>query len=417
MPAEYFRRNVLLCFAAIVAAVAIGEGVLRLLTGPSDGCHGIVLGVELPPCRLRSPYEPVGTIATRSEPYGDLTVDGKRITVGDLWGIARYDTLIGFAPQENATSVNGWWRTDELGARVDRNSVGATGTSVERVLVLGDSYAVGSRLPFEDTWSFALDRLSPGLDVANFAMDGYGMTQAHLRYGSVRDDLEHDVVLMMFVPEQDLWRDVSVRRDVGGSWDMYWVMPRYVLDGSDLVLIGSPFPDQGSGIQPLEFEETDRRLRKHLRTFDRFYSESWWREPSGTIRPSLYRLAEAVAHKLRMRSTRRSLMEPDSEAMRISATIFQVLAADARNGGRRFILAVLPTERALLRDDERFWERWDRMIEAVCFGGSACLDLSAELRTLPKEAIDRGYDGTHYGPRVNREIARILGEHFAVRNR
>lgn len=412
MPGEHLRRNVLLCFAAIVGAVGIGEGILRLLTEPSDGCHGIVLGVELPPCRLGSPYEPVRTITTRSEPYGDLTVDGKRITVGDLWGIARYDTLIGFVPQENATSVNGWWRTDELGARVGRNAVGAAGTSVERVLVLGDSYAVGSRLPFDDTWSFALDRLSPELDVANFAMDGYGMTQAHLRYGSVRHAVEHDVVLVMFVPEADLWRDVNVRRDVGGDWDMYRVLPRYVLDGGDLRLIRSPFSDQGSGARPAAREETDRRLRQHLRTFDRFYSETWWREPAGTNRPSLYRLAEAVAHKVRLGSIRHNLMEPDSEAMRISATIFQVLAADARNGGRRFVLAVLPTERALIRDDERFWERWDRMIEAVCVDGSACLDLSAELREFPKEAIDRAYDGTHYGPRVNREIARILGEHL-----
>ena len=38
-----------------------------------------------------------------------VTKSGERLTKGNIFGILREDETIGYAPQENAVSANGWW--------------------------------------------------------------------------------------------------------------------------------------------------------------------------------------------------------------------------------------------------------------------------------------------------------------------
>jgi hypothetical protein len=400
-------RNTVLFLAATLVTAAIVEAVLRGLVRTSDDCYGNLAGVELPPCRLRSPYG-APLVTNRPEPYRDLVVDNRKITYGDLWGIARHDPVLGYTALEGATSANGWWRTDRLGARVGRES-NESGPVTARILVFGDSYAVGSRLPFEETWSFALDDRHPAIAVSNFAMDGYSTAQAYLRYLSVRPAVEHDVVLLVLVPEEALWRDVNVRRDVGAGWPIYWVLPRFDLVDDSLRLIQTPFPGQGSDL-PHPPEDTDQKLKDHLRAFDRLYFDSMYEQPSGLGRAVVARLMTAAAHKHQVRQFRAGLMDADSEALRISAAILRAMHTDVVTAGKRFAVAVLPTEWALEDTDREFWETWDRMIDVICGDGIPCIDLSQALRRIPDEEIDRGYDGSHFGPVLSREIGRALGD-------
>jgi hypothetical protein len=404
-------RNLALGLAALLATTAAAEVALRLMTQPSELCYGRLLGVELPPCELPSPYAPPEE-TPREQPVGDLIVDGQRITVGDLWGIVRYDPVIGYVPQENAQSVNGWWITDGRGARVGRVPQPESESDQARMLVFGDSFAVGSRLPYEDIWSFVLDDESPEVSVTNFGMDGYSMAQSYLRYLSVRDSVEHDSVLLMFVPESDLWRDVNVRRDVAADWGFYWVMPRFAFVDGVLQLIGNPFGERDSAALP-EPEETDRMLRKHLRKFDRLYVEDVYEPPSLLGRLVIHKALITAYRMLRKIRYRNSLQDTDSEAMRVSAAIFRMLAADAAARDERFVLAILPTAHELLTNGPAEWSRWQHMTSAVCGADLPCMDLSVGLREIPTAQIDFGYDGTHFGPFVNRRIADLLRAYLA----
>ena len=40
------------------------------------------------------------------------------------------------------------------------------------------------------------------------------MGQAFLRYGQIRNTLDYDIVLLMFVPAEDLWRDINTLRSL-----------------------------------------------------------------------------------------------------------------------------------------------------------------------------------------------------------
>lgn len=407
MRATKLRQNLILSLAAGCLTLLLCEAVLRLAAGHSEECYGTLIGTDLPPCSLRSPYHDPGD-TDRSAPYPGLVVDGRQITFGDLWGIARHDPVLGYSAQEEAVSVNGWWRTDRRGARVSAEPPANDAAPATRILVLGDSFAVGSRLPYEEAWPYLLDARHADVTVDNFAMDGFSMAQAYLRYLTVHDEVEHDLVILMFVPEEDLWRDVNVRRDVAARWAIYWVMPKFELDGEALRLVETPFADQGmpGAVPP---PDVDRRLRAHLRAHDPFYFDDWYETPPVVGRLLVYKLAAAVRQQYRFRRLYSELRKPDSEALRTAAALFRAASAEVASSGRQLVLAVLPTERGLLRADEGFWRRWDRMTEAVC-AGVRCIDLGEELRRLPVQDIDRGHDGSHFGPRVNDEIARILAE-------
>ncbi len=95
--------------------------------------------------------------------------------------------------------------------------------------------------PGRQTWAEVAETADPALDIVNLAVDGYSMAQAYLRYQRYAGLLEHQGVLLMFVPGVDLWRDINVVRDLGEPWKVRAVMPRFVLEGEGIRLIANPY--------------------------------------------------------------------------------------------------------------------------------------------------------------------------------
>jgi hypothetical protein len=405
-----WKANLGLSLAVTVALLLTIEFVGRMLVVPSDGSYGKILGTELPPYHLRSPFAPP-QMTDRSAWYETLIVDGRKITIGDLWGIARRDPDLGYAPKENTSSDTGWWQTNSLGARATTEFTRELSPGQTRILVFGDSFAVGSRLPHDETWSVQLDRQNDGFEVFNFGVDGYGMAQSYLRYQRVKGELDHDFVLLMFVPQTDLWRDINTRRDVGDSWPIYWVMPRFIISDGRLRLVPDPFVQvspQGSG----QMSDWDPLLRSHLRAYDRFYFASRYEQPKIAGDFLLYKLAASSYGEYLERRLRSSLFELDSEGMLVTKRIVLTMRSEVTAMEKDFILAFLPTERSLLsgRPSDRYWQRWGEMVTDFCQPGMICIDLAQGMRQASRDEIDKGYDGTHFGPRASRLIAGLIGK-------
>src|SRR5262245_22958067 len=98
-------RVLLLLGSCLVALVGV-ELTARAIVKQSDRSAGVLLGRQLPPLRI-VPAHP--TRGLRESPYAEMVIDGKRITIGDLWGYHRDDALLGYTVEENTRSVNGWW--------------------------------------------------------------------------------------------------------------------------------------------------------------------------------------------------------------------------------------------------------------------------------------------------------------------
>lgn len=390
------------------------EAALRFALQPSPYAAGILFGREIPPYKLMpDTLAPPG--GNRPEWYRGVIVDGEKITAGDMCGIYREDSLLGYAPRENSVSVHGWWQSNNLGARARKATSREKPPGKTRLLVFGESFAQGSRVRQEESWPAILEAEHDALEVVNLAVDGYSMAQAYLRYRTLRREIDHDAVLLMFVPREDLWRDVNIRRDLGEQWwGTYLSMPRFISEAGQLQLI-RPFPAPEvyrSGDFPPEMQ---RQLQQHLRAYDRFYDPALC-ETSGLFGQSLiYRRLLLHGAGQRWKERRREVEKPGSEAAQVTQAIFARMKAEASQDGKPFFLFILPVDYELNSPGDpapvqKFYEQITADIAAAGVDG---INLLEDLRRVPLSEIDNGYDGSHYGPKANRHIARIIAAHLA----
>ena len=406
--------NMLLLCGSLGLMFLLTEAALHVAVQPSRYSAGILFDRELPPYKLL-PETPSFPSGNRPEWYQQVVVDGQQITAGDMCGIYREDSLLGYAPRENAVSVNGWWQSNNIGARAREATAPEKSTGKNRLLVFGESFGQGSRVRQEESWTAILDAEQEALEVVNLAVDGYSMAQAYLRYRTLRRQIDYDAVLMMFVPREDLWRDVNIRRDLGEAWwGTYLSMPRFILEDSVLKLI-RPFPlpetYRSGSFDPDLLEQ----LQRHLRAYDRFYDPALC-EMSGLPGQSiLYKLLRLHWYQRGWNRQRKALLKPGSEALQVSREIFARMKADAGQDGKRFYLAILPVGYELKQNDyfpsvQKFYNRIAAEFTAA---GIDCFNLLEELSQVPPSEIDNGYDGSHYGPRANRRIAGLIAAHLA----
>ena len=400
------KREVLLVIASCFVALAGVELTTRAFVDPNDGSAGVLMNRRLPPFRIIPANPPKYDPHARDAVWGGIVVDGKKITAGDLFGYRRPDDLLGFTTRENTASVNGWWQSNNIGARARSDTLPKMPPGKERTLVFGESFAESVRLRQEDAWSSILASLDPRREVVNLAVSAYSMGQAYLRYLSFKDVLEQNRTLMMFVPGADLWRDVNTIRDLYAPWDMPVILPRFVVEGGKLRLVRSPYPN-ASDIYSDNHDGMSVRLRNHLRGYDRYYFKSLYEDLPIIGHLITYKLAALAVGQFARESVDRSLMAPGSEALEVSRAIFLAMQADEAKLGADFGLLILPAEFELKEVIDSF-KKWQAMVDFTCSGLRHCMDLAPILLKIPQHDRDRGYDGGHYGPVVNRHIAEAV---------
>jgi hypothetical protein len=340
-------------------------------------------------------------------------VDGRRISIGDLWGFQREDPHLGYAPKENMTSLNGWWQSNNIGARERQDTTPRKPLGKQRMLVFGDSYAQGSRVMQEEAWPHLLEQESDALDVVNLGADGYSMAQSYLRYRQLKIAIEHDLVLLVFVPIKDLWRDINTIRSLAKDWDYYVVLPRFVVEQDQLILAASPY-DRAARVFEANGVVASAELKAHLRKYDRFYFEEEFREPRFLGKSALYKIGLRAYLLHRKRALYRRL-DPDAEAMEVTRRILWAMDDEVGGAGGRFVLVFLPSRRDLdsLRGSAKYAANWERMVTSTCDDKILCIDLSPAFLEAPPDQLDQGHDGSHYGPNANRLTAESIRQQLS----
>lgn len=410
--------NILLFVCTLVATFAFVEVLLNAFVKPSDKSSGIFMGTQLPPMNILPPDTSVKTEVQRnkflSEWTKGLVVNGRKITRGDLWGIFREDALTGYVPEESTVSANGWWQSNNLGARARQDLYRDQVLNKKRLLFFGDSYTQCSRVPQEETFQHYINTRAPDYEAINFGVDGYGMGQSYLRYTMVKDDLEFDHVLLVFVPEVDLLRDINVSRNIGFGWDSYKIYPRFTIEDGELKLVSSPY----SSLQALVDDNRENikpKLKRHLEKYEPFYVDSGYQSFPFLDWSVMYRLYREYRLEKERTILLTRLKSPGSEVMQITRRIVETMEADVVSQGQRFSLVFLPVmssiENYSLNDSYK--KRWHKMVKFICGSLGDCIDLMGPLQKVPKEMLDKGYDGTHYGPVTNRLIAGFIIERIS----
>ncbi len=410
--------NILIFFflpvISVLFALLLFEVVARVLLDESDMSYGVLFGLQLPPKAII----PVASVPELDPDawHGDLVVDGKKITKSDLWGLMREDSDVGWVPRESSVSTNRWWQTNNLGARSDEDLDGQKAPGKTRVLVFGDSFAQGSRLPQEETWTHRLSKRYPDIDIVNFGVDGYGMGQSLLRFKKVRDRISYDCVLFLFVPTSDLWRDVNTIRHLKGGWESFGITPRFVLEDEQLKLVKSPYENVLQLYRENYLTLTDE-VREHVKSYDRFYFPLLYEDQPVWRHLISYKvLALYLGQLQRLLLVQQAFEDPDSEAWQVAREILLSAKALAEEHGANFTVAMLPRRRNIetAKEDEDFQVYWQEMVTALSNRGLHTIDLLPALSSAPSDLLDAAYDGTHYGPKASDLIAEALGAALAA---
>ena len=353
---------------------------------------------ELPPLKIFS------------SPYSSLSSKNGEPSEKDLAGIFRSEGGF-YSYQENAISPMGWWRSNNIGASSFRFTEKRIPKGKKRLLVFGDSYARGSRIPMEQSWGNVLQYAQPKLEVVNLAVDGYSMGLSLQRFQKIAENYDFSSVLFVFSPDSDLWRDVNVIRYLGEGWPGIAVFSRYALEDGRLVLI------QPSA-KLLENGGASPEARAFLRKYDPFYISFLYDSPPIFGRLVIYKVFAKVLGELqRKRIFERMKTDMQAESMQVTEQIFSAAEKMAKDRGKEFVLILLPEPNVVFEikaQTNGFRKKvWQERASFLRARGWKVVDLLPMFEAMPLESIDRGYDGSHYGAKVNRLIGLELAKIFA----
>jgi len=399
-------KNIYLLCASLLIFLFLFEISIRGFVKPSERGCGVLYNKELPPFKVKIR---VRFHANYDEWIRGLKVNGKKITKGDLWGILTEDRALGYAPKKSAVSTNGWWQSNNIGARARDDTPRDIPAGMERVLIFGESFANCSRLPQEETWPFLLNQNKEKVEFINLGVDGYSMGQCLLRYRLITKEIDYDVVLLVFVPSFDLWRDINVLRLLGG-WQNYPLLPRFIIENDRLKLIESPYGTWNDFFNENR-EGISVRLRDHLRAYDRFYFRTKYESPFLIGEFILYKLLARKIYTYQEKVLGSNITKTDSEAMTVSRKIFEAMNEETKNAGKKFVLIYLPSRGDVnaYKYGPSFRLRYDKMVSSIAEKGITYIDLMQDFLSINPAQFDTSYyDRVHYGPKSNKIIAGLI---------
>jgi hypothetical protein len=110
------------------------------------------------------------------------------------------------------------YRSNEIGAR-DTPFERAKPDGQIRYILVGDSFAEGFGVNFEDTAQAQLEKLL-GIDIYNFGSAGYfGPVQYYLIYKNLAKQFQHDGIILFFLPANDFTdNDFALWKNFHPSW-------------------------------------------------------------------------------------------------------------------------------------------------------------------------------------------------------
>ncbi len=141
---------------AFLIVLLILELSTRAMIKPSPYCFGTFFNLELGPCDMKhfDIAEDYSLLSTQNVPP-DMAQGIKNLKTDDLMGAFDEDSILTFTTKKNYVSSNGWWQTNNFGARYRKNVLPEIPPGHERILVFGESFANCRGVRQEESWPYA----------------------------------------------------------------------------------------------------------------------------------------------------------------------------------------------------------------------------------------------------------------------
>jgi len=249
-----------------------------------------------------------------------------------------------------------------------------------RVVVTGDSFALGYGVDDGDTFCAQLSTIEPRFQTVNMGQGGYGVDQAYLWYMRDSGQIDHDVHLFTFIYGDFL-------RMMDDSFLGYG-KPQMIVENGELVVHNVPVPRRGYWL-PWFTENSD--LLDELRSFAAVRGLLRWIAGAGDTANTM------------------------GQSMEVAFMLFDRLAAHHQQQGSTLVLVYLPVE-------EDHSGRFDHVRELLArwtrAKGVRFIDPTDEFRALPASQAMQFFiaEGPsefpdaagHYNARGNRWMATMI---------
>ncbi len=101
------------------------------------------------------------------------------------------------------------WQAFKIKVTINPDGSRWTGSRTDmprpKIYIFGDSFVFGSGVNDEQTFSYHLQQAMPEADVKLFALGGYSLTQAYLRFDTVKHDIRsQDIILLGYADFYDI---------------------------------------------------------------------------------------------------------------------------------------------------------------------------------------------------------------------
>lgn len=295
----------------------------------------------------------------------------------------QHDTLVGWVNQTRAHVPDLFGK----GVDVTTNSLSFRGRAeydrvvpADRVRVLcsGDSFTFGYGVGDEQSWCARLQARDPRLETVNLGHSGFGLDQSYLFYRRIAQQLEHDIHVIAFVPDDV--RRLTLTRFIG------YPKPYYRIEQGQLALHNVPVP-----------------MPSRWRLWQTYNSGALARARSiefGT------RLLGRVA-----RSAPRPDTAADADAHAILLRLIDDLDRLTRQHDARFLVVLLDQNFTTLAGERQL----QRLLsDELPRRGIAFLDMRSRFRELSAERLEALFDRqwNHYTPEGYDLVA--AGVHDAI---
>lgn len=287
------KKNMLLGIFSLLLALALGEGVLRIVG--------------------------VGRVKFQEKPRMSWVNVPENIWV-------EHHPVLGWYSQKNKTAVlespnfpKVEIHTNSAGFRGPREYAIEKPKGVIRVAMLGDSFVFGFGVQDGETFPVLLESQNKTREVLNLGVPGYGIDQIYLSYREIARKYHPDIVLIGIFPE-DFWRCTRSFADSGH------VKPYFSLSTQGkLVMHNVPVPP------PFSLNSNQFPPLSEQNAFQRILNKS-----------VLYRLAKKPLTKL---AKNMRLIDPnDTEEWLIGRAILHQMIAEIRLHGAVPVFVLMPPQ-------------------------------------------------------------------------
>ena len=317
------------------------------------------------------------------------------------------DTILGWLPNKNFIDKNKMYQYTFDGIRTNEINKDYGDKNSLRIAIFGDSYIHGDEVSFDHTIGKYLEDIFHvnhiNVEILNFAVSGYGMDQALLRYKEVNKKYKPDIILLG-IQFENVKRHINILRPFYSHiTEIPYSKPRFILSDNELKLIPNPIKDISKTVEIIKNFD-----RWSFSKYEGFYTKADFSSDFLNISQT-YSVISSLIYSL---DSEFDFYSHNSESYTITKNIFSEFAESCNMNGQIFIPVHLPTI-----NDLEFFQR--SFFDLVYSQKYIYHDLFTELKEMiqfvetfdklkiwsSEDNLDKLFMKRHYSPIANKIIS------------